>query len=218
VGEKPACTPHIARCWCSCRKFPLAHWLAATVYVARQALDEAERELAAGLTSEFTRTKFGAVALRWLRGLIHLARGDDQRARAEFEQELDGEGGGHMYANAARTRGTRLARCTSGKAAATRRLSHSRARSTGSRIIRWRWPRSTATRSRKAIRRPSRLPRRSGWRSAAHIRLARGIGDALAVADEGNALWLLPVEPLLHVSARPELWAEPLVRLRSRAA
>ena len=28
---------------------PLAHWLAATVHVARQALDEAERELVAGM-------------------------------------------------------------------------------------------------------------------------------------------------------------------------
>src|SRR4029077_15944600 len=31
--------------------FPLAHWLAATVYVARQVFDEAERELDAGLLS-----------------------------------------------------------------------------------------------------------------------------------------------------------------------
>src|SRR5262245_50873431 len=75
-------------------EFPLAHWLAATVYVARQALDEAERELAAGLASDVTRTKFGAVALHWLRGLIHLARGDEQRALAAFEQELAGEDGG----------------------------------------------------------------------------------------------------------------------------
>ena len=32
--------------------FPLAHWLAATVHVARQVLPEAERELEAGLASQ----------------------------------------------------------------------------------------------------------------------------------------------------------------------
>ena len=44
------------------------------------------------------------------------------------------------------------------------------------------------------------------------------MADALAAADDGNAFWLLPVEPLLHVSARADVWAEPLARLRSRAA
>ena len=60
--------------------FALAHWLIATVHVARQALDEAERELAMGIASQSGEAagsaRFSAVALHWLRGLIHLARGE----------------------------------------------------------------------------------------------------------------------------------------------
>ena len=77
--------------------FPLAHWLAATVHVARQALDEAERELGAGLASDLAHGRFGAVALHWLRGLVMLAGGDEGAALAEFERELAGEAAGHMY-------------------------------------------------------------------------------------------------------------------------
>jgi hypothetical protein len=44
------------------------------------------------------------------------------------------------------------------------------------------------------------------------------VGDALAVAAPGNAGWLLPVEPLLQVTAHPDLWARPLALVRARAA
>ena len=49
------------------------------------------------IKQRLARARFGAVALHWLRGLVHLARGDDDRALAEFERELAGEGAGHMY-------------------------------------------------------------------------------------------------------------------------
>jgi hypothetical protein len=41
---------------------------------------------------------------------------------------------------------------------------------------------------------------------------------ALAKAAIGNAGWLLPIEPMLNVSARPEAWSGVLARLRRRAA
>ena len=47
---------------------------------------------------------------------------------------------------------------------------------------------------------------------------ARLLDHALAAAPSGNAGWLLPVEPLLNVSAATEIWAPVLARLRSRAA
>ena len=37
-------------------------------------------------------------------------------------------------------------------------------------------------------------------------------------AAAGNAGWLLPIEPLLHVTARPDIWARVLAHLRNRAA
>ena len=82
--------------------FPLARWLAATVHVARQVFGEAERELAAGLApgagQSMDGSRFSAVALHWLLGLIHLERGDETRALEEFERELSFENAGQLYA------------------------------------------------------------------------------------------------------------------------
>src|SRR6185503_5971918 len=78
---------------------PLAHWLAATVHVARQSLDEAERELTAGragLAGAGPDARLSGVALEWLLGLIRLSRGDAAGARAHFDRELASEGGGHL--------------------------------------------------------------------------------------------------------------------------
>jgi hypothetical protein len=47
---------------------------------------------------------------------------------------------------------------------------------------------------------------------------AQVMDAALNVAPAGNAGWLLPVEPLLNVSAKPEEWGAVLARLRARAA
>jgi DNA-binding winged helix-turn-helix (wHTH) protein len=208
--------------------FPLAHWLAATVYVARQALDEAERELAAGLApgprlrsgQGLGSARFGAVALHWLNGLLHLARGDDDGALAEFERELASEGEGHMYSReccantwyaigALRARQGRALEAVDAFAEALKRVANH--------------PLALAALKRDPVRAadPHTLSLAVAIRLAVdgdHTEAARSIGDALAVADEGNAFWLLPVEPLLRVTARPDLWAEPLARLRSRAA
>ena len=82
--------------------FPLAHWLAATVHVARNSLSEAERELDAGIAAQHAESampaRFSAVALHWLRGLIYLARGHEAQAIGEFERELAAEGSGQLYA------------------------------------------------------------------------------------------------------------------------
>ena len=81
--------------------FPLAHWLAATVHVARNVLDEAERELRAGIAGQEAQgssVRFTSVALHWLLGLVLLARGDEEGALLEFERELAAEASGHLYA------------------------------------------------------------------------------------------------------------------------
>ena len=51
-----------------------------------------------------------------------------------------------------------------------------------------------------------------------HSRAAHLVGEALATAAAGNAGWLLPLEPLLHVTAHPDIWARALALLRNRAA
>lgn len=82
--------------------FPIAHWLAATVHVARNSLSEAARELDAGialhnLTTD-TRPRFSPVALHWLRGLLYLSQGEEAKALDAFERELSAEASGHLYA------------------------------------------------------------------------------------------------------------------------
>jgi len=79
----------------------LAHWLAASVHVARQAFDEADRELAAGAGAQDEQTEgamFGGVGLHWLSGLLRLTQGDATDAERHFERELAFEHSGHLYA------------------------------------------------------------------------------------------------------------------------
>jgi len=83
------------------RDVPSAHWLAATVLVARENFAEAERELDDGLASARDESnepaRFSAVGLHWLKGLLCLARGADVEAGASFERELALEARGHLY-------------------------------------------------------------------------------------------------------------------------
>lgn len=80
--------------------FPLAHWLAATVHIARGATDDAERELREGLAAQAlpASARFNSVALHWLLGLILVARDDARGALQQFELELASEDSGQLYA------------------------------------------------------------------------------------------------------------------------
>lgn len=80
--------------------FPMAHWLAATVHVARGAFDAAERELRDGIAAQDAAAehRFAGVALHWLLGLILLARGDESEAMEAFARELRNESSGQLYA------------------------------------------------------------------------------------------------------------------------
>ena len=107
--------------------FPLAHWLAASVYVARQALTEAERELSAGIAvlddQGISTSRFSAVALHWVLGLVHLARDDDKRALGSSSVSCRSRGPvTSIRASAAPTRGSthRCVRLRQGRAADAR--------------------------------------------------------------------------------------------------
>jgi len=214
--------------------FPLAHWMAATVLVARSRVDEAEREVAAGIAVQDRQdehARFSAVALHWLAGLIHLARGDEARAAAAFERELSFESTGHLYAReccantwyaigALRLRQGRVADATVAFQRALERVAaHPLARLAlaalggAADVV----PSSAGGVERlsvdAAICRAAALTLRG-----AHPEAARLVDEALAAAPSGSAGWLLPVEPLLHVTAQPDIWAPALERLRTRSA
>ena len=219
--------------------FPLAHWLAATVYVARQVFDEAERELDAGLGAHggepTTGARFSPVALHWLRGLIRLSRGEDAAAFDDFERELAAEHAGQLYARecAANTwyaigalqlrRGRRDDACAAFTRATARVAAHPMA--------------NVALAAAGALDHASPAPSGSipagrgasgvdaAMAHAAQLVLAgdhdaagRVIADVLADAPRGNAAWTVPIEPLLHVAANPAAWTLALGRLRNRAA
>jgi DNA-binding winged helix-turn-helix (wHTH) protein len=212
--------------------FPLAHWLAATVHVARQALDEAERELASAVAGEAPEAeghaRFSAIALHWLRGLIHLARGDEVQALAEFERELANETSGHLYARECCANtwyaigALRLRQGRSQEArAAFEQCIERVALHPGARL-------GIAAATSQRVAEPAVSQLRSVdvamWRAAGHV-LAGAHGEAaglmeraLADAPPGNGGWLLPVEPLLRVHSAPDVWAGALARLRARAA
>ena len=216
--------------------FPLAHWLAATVHVARQVLPEAERELTAALASQGRQVKFHPVALHWLRGLILLERGDESRALEEFEEELGAETRGHLYAReccantwyavgALRLRQGRTADARTAFGLAIERVAtHPLARigmvaasADGSLVP------SGETVSERPGDRPASIEAAiiKGAQLAlagAHADAARVVDEAMAGADPGSAGWLLPIEPLLHVGAHAAVWVGPLARLRNRAA
>jgi tetratricopeptide (TPR) repeat protein len=221
--------------------FPLAHWLAATVHVARQALDEAERELASGIAAQVDgsawHARFSAVALHWLIGLIHLARGRDDEAMRAFERELASEAAGHLYARECcantwyaigvlRLRQARLADAREAFRCALERVRlHPMARIA-----------LEATSGAHGQALPTALPHGTSHGGVAtvddamahaarsvlagsHADAARLVDAAIGAAAAGSSAgWILPVEPLLDVRSHPAAWGAPLARLRTRAA
>ena len=219
--------------------FPLAHWLAATVYVARQLFDEAERELDAGLAADggepTTGARFSAVALHWLRGLIRLSRGDDTAAFDDFERELASEHGGQLYARecAANTwyaigalqlrRGRREDACAAFTRATARVAAHPMANVA---LVAAGALDHASSAASAAIPTGRGVPAvEAAMAHAAQLVLAgdhdaagRVIAEMLANAPRGNAAWTVPIEPLLQVGAHSAAWTLALARLRNRAA
>ncbi len=205
--------------------FALAHWLAASVLVARNMPEDAARELDAGIAAQHGGgSRFSAVALHWLRGLLHLARGDEALALSEFERELARETSGHLYAR----------ECCANTwyavgAAHLHRGRSDQARAAFDEALQ-RLPRHALARFGKAAAAGAPLhvhePRSIDEAlcvaaghvlGGAHASAARVVEEALVSVTAPNAAWLLAVEPLLNVSAAPSAWDATLSRLRLRA-
>ncbi len=222
----------------------LAHVLAATVYVARDARTAAEHELDAGLSAieSSPPARFPAVALHWLKGLLLLARGAEDEALAAFDRELALEPCDHLYtreccANTWYAIGAAHLRCDDAASAGgafeqalARVPGHLMARA-GLELLGPRGqPQAFAGTS------TDKVPAAQPGRAAPHaidVALARAVsvvanGDvngaarlvdaALIEAPPGNAGWLIPIEPLLHVGRDRGAWAAVLARLRTRAS
>ena len=183
------------------------------MFVARNALDQAERDvdraLAVAALESPDAAPYSMVALHWLKGLLRLAAGDAAEAMASFDQELALEGRGHLY---------------------SREAAEAAFRQTLARV-----PRHTLAQAGLAILDGEPAPAASGPDApepvdpavarAARLVHANRVSDAvptvsaaLTAAPPGNGGWLLAVEPLLRVGHHPDAWAPALavVHLRAR--
>ena len=226
---------------------PLAHWLAATVHVARQVFDEAERELTLGIdsmraTHDDDGAKFPGVALEWLAGLIRLLRGDEAGALAHFERELGRGGHEHLYTRetcastwyaigAVHLRHGRRQEAAAAFHHAVERVAHHPAAAAldalqagaGRGRSRRTAPQTsieerTDTAARAAIDLALAGAVQSMIAGAEPFEAATGVAQALARAETGSHAWWLPVEPVLRVADHPAAWAPVLAQLRARAA
>ncbi|MFN7983184.1 MAG: winged helix-turn-helix domain-containing protein [Vicinamibacterales bacterium] len=228
--------------------FPLAHWLAATVHVARGAMDDAERELRDGIAAQSlpASARFSSVALHWLLGLVLLARGDARAALDEFQLELASEASGQLYAReccantwyavgAVRIGAGDFAGALAAFTETLARVPLHPAANAALRVLYNGAHEQVPATNQADSANPSRtstgqdVPARANETDLAlahavalalqkkHTLAAETITLALSHAPEGSALWLLPVEPLLHTSAN-ECWTAALALLRSRAA
>jgi DNA-binding winged helix-turn-helix (wHTH) protein len=222
--------------------FALAHWLAATVYVARQALDRAEQELRAGAAAQDAQQgapAFSSVGLHWLLGLVHLARGDEEQALTELRRELAFETSGHLYARecGANTwyaigalqlrQGHRPDAALAFEHALERMPAHVLAMIGLSTV-------SDTAADREALH--ARIGRRLGQLAASGLIVEQAIAraalavaaggpedaavildEALGAAASGTAGWVIPVDPLLNISAHEPAFVHVLARLRTRA-
>jgi DNA-binding winged helix-turn-helix (wHTH) protein/cytochrome c-type biogenesis protein CcmH/NrfG len=220
--------------------FPQAHWFAASVHVARQAFGEAERELEAGvaaLEGQLTGpARLTGVGLHWVLGLLALATGDAERALAAFRRELALEADGHLYAReccantwyaigAMRLRQRHDAQAVDAFRETLARVPNHPLAHAGLAMLddRPAGPEAMAGATTHPADTP--LPMEAVFAAAAHdvrhrahAAAAERVGQALAAAPPASAGWLLPIDPLLDVTAHPDAWAGVLRLLRARAA
>jgi DNA-binding winged helix-turn-helix (wHTH) protein len=221
----------------------MAHWLAATVHVARQAFDDAARELSAGTIAQDAQPRggrFSSVGLHLLLGLVHLSAGDHASAETELNRELAFESAGHIYsaqACASAWCGLGALRHREGQqadavAAFDRALS-----CVPGHVLALAAMVELSPRTRRGSLRPrlqQRIAALAGQNTRVDAAIALAVADvfagrhaaaadgvlaALNEAPEGSSAgWGIPVEPLLRVSEHADAWAPVLALLRTRAA
>jgi tetratricopeptide (TPR) repeat protein len=208
-----------------CPGLALAYWFAATVFVARQAFDAALDELQPGCGSQDAQRsetgRFKAVGLHLLHGLVLAARGNEERALAEFARELEFERDGQLYAReccantwyAAGAVHLRNGRHDEAHAAFREALN----RVPGHPLA------AVACGAKSHLQGADNVD--GAMVAAAALALdgrhgdaARRCADALAEAEPGAAGWIIPVDPLLNALGHRDAWVRTLAALRDRAA
>jgi DNA-binding winged helix-turn-helix (wHTH) protein/Tfp pilus assembly protein PilF len=209
----------------------LAHWFAATVFVARQTFDFAIQELRTGCAAQDAQrregTRFKAVGLHLLHGLVLAAAGAVEAALDEFERELACGTDTLVYA--------RECRANTWYAVGALRLRRGHAdeaRGAFQRALEQvpghplaavglgamsRSSHSLTTHDETATVEAAVVKAAVLALQGRHHEAARVYGDALVQAEPGSAGWIVPVDPLLNTAAHCEEWTQSLELLRARA-
>ena len=205
-----------------CPGLALAHWLLATVLMARGTFDHAIGELQPGCAAQDAQQKgspFPAVGLHLLHGLVCAAQDQLEAAAGELTRELPSAEGNQIYARecgantwyalgAVRRRQRREAEAAH---AFVRALAIAPVHVPAMAALRGEVPQMAAGMER-ALGESIVLARGNRHGDAARVYL-----EALTAQPPGAAGWILPVEPTLNPQARPEIWAEALALVRLRA-
>ncbi len=209
----------------------LAHWLAATVFVARGELGRAEAEVREGVDSEAAVSvgRFRGAGLHWLLGLVLAAQAREDEAHEQLARELGQEDADHVYGREAsanafyavgalRLRAGRPSEAAEAFRQALARVpTHALARLCASPV-----ELPSNDRSALATGVVSLVDQAIGasvWMSTRgrHQEAAGLCAATLLTAPAGSAGWILPVEPTLNVRAHRDIWAPALATLRERA-
>ena len=206
----------------------LGYWLKSTALIARGASEAALIPIRAGCAAQdrqrVRKGPYPAVGLHLLHGLVLLAQGRLEEALREFACELDVPDHGQLYARE-RAANTWYAR----GAVHLRRGEHDAAEASFRRslIIGPGHYCSMAALGLPIPAAPSASPHAAEAaiahaivmaRQGRHSAAAETFGSALHASPPSHAGWILPVEPILNVSARPDLWSAALTLVQQRAS
>ena len=210
---------------------PLAHWLAATVFIARGAFGAALDHLRSGCAAQDVQRyggPFRAVGVHLLHGLVLAAHNSPAAAIDEFRRELESAHKTHLYA-----RECLANTCYSMGAVFLHRGRDQEARTAFQDALRHIDGHAFANVGLAALNGslPAVIPNQQAdpvdtamvtaaalALGGSHHEAAAVFVDAIGLAEPGPAGWLLPVEPLIHASTRPAAWTEALAIVRLRAA
>ena len=208
------------------------HWLEGTVYIARQAFPLAIETLCVGCAlHEGQRSEagpFNPVGLRLMLGNVHAAEGRDAEALEQYHHELALVDPGHLYARECCANawysigaihwrnGRRPEAETAFREARVFVPAHPLAAIALSKLLGQLPPDPSclAMRAVDAVLVPVVRLAVNGQ----HEQAAACAADLLADAAPGPDGWLLPAEPLIHATARPDAWGRALQILHDRAA
>ena len=211
-----------------CPTLVLAHWLIGTVFVARGAFSAALTHLHAACMAQdkdvvLSSTAYPAVGLHLLHGLVLAAQERLDEAVHEFRSELGGPDRGQIYSRECSANtwyalgAVYLRRGQVGEATAAfrRALEVAPGHFLSMAALGLPAPPLAPTDPRlldAAIARSIALTRAGRHRDASEV-----YRDAVLSARAPHAGWILPVEPIIHAAARPDIWSDTLTIVQKRA-